>query len=90
MKTKQRPGQLAWAPNPGREVRVTTVGDRRALVENHLGVDAYSPELVRMRCRGGAVCLHGRGLSLREVRVGALIVAGVLDKVELDHESPAG
>ncbi|HIS02304.1 MAG TPA: YabP/YqfC family sporulation protein [Candidatus Pullichristensenella avicola] len=90
MKRRKHPEQLTWAPNPGRAVRVTTVGDRRALVENHLGIDAYGPEAVRLRCRGGAVCLRGRDLSLREVRAGALIVAGVLDGVELEHDSPAG
>ena len=90
MKRRKHPEQLTWAPNPGRAVRVTTVGDRRALVENHLGLLAYGPDQVRVRCRRGAASVKGEGLALREVRRDALIVTGRIDSVELGHDPSAG
>lgn len=90
MKTKKQPAQLSWAPNPTREIRVTTIGDRRALLENHTGLLEYSPECVRVRCRRGAACVCGQGLTLREVRKDAMIVTGLIGKVELEHDSSAG
>ena len=90
MKKRKSPLQLCWAPNLQREVRVTTVGSARALVENHLGLLAYGPEQVRVRCRRGAASVKGEGLALREVRRDALIVTGRIDSVELGHDPSAG
>ena len=90
MKRSRTPKQLSWAENTARETRVTAVGGARALVENHLGLLDYAPERVRVRCRRGAACVCGQGLTLREVRKDAMIVTGLIGKVELEHDSSAG
>ena len=90
VKKKKTPAQLSWAPNATRELRVTTIGNARALVENHLGLLAYGAECVRVRCRRGVASVCGQGLALREVRRDALIVTGRIAKVELEHDPAAG
>lgn len=89
MRARKSPTQLSWASDPARDVRVTTVGTRRALLENHRGLAEYTAEHVRARCQKGSVCVRGRALSLREVRKDALIISGAIDAVEFCHDTPA-
>ena len=89
MKRSRTPKQLSWAENTARETRVTAVGGARALVENHLGLLDYAPERVRVRCRRGAVSVCGQGLTLREGRRDALIVAGRIERVAIEHDPAA-
>ena len=64
--------------------RVTLMGPRRALVENHRGLAAYSPERVDVQTVSGGVSVTGEGLELEAMDAGALLVTGRILSVELD------
>ncbi len=70
----------------GRCARATAIGNRRLLVENYTAIIAFSDERIRLDTGGGALCVTGRDLSLREVRSGSLIVRGEIHRVDLPCE----
>lgn len=64
-------------------VKVTLLGSRRALVEDHRGLVSYSRE--RIEINGGAhtVRIDGEGLELEAMDREALLVTGRILSVEL-------
>lgn len=75
---------LEWAEDAaGLCPRVTAVGSRSLLVENHTGLLAFTGERVVLDSRTGALCVTGRGLALDCVRPGSLVVRGEIRNVEL-------
>ena len=75
---------LEWLEDAaGRCARATVVGSRSLLVENHTGILGFTADCVRLDTPSGALCVFGSGLTLRDVRPGALIVRGSLSRVEL-------
>ena len=78
---------LEWVSEvSGRAVRVTAVGSRRVLVENHTGIRDFSGEAVALSTASGALVVRGVGLTLCEVRPNALIVRGAIRAIELPQE----
>lgn len=78
------PTALEWVEDAtGRCARVTVIGNRSVLVENHTGILTFSDEIVRLNTAGGALCVSGRNLALWEARPGTLIVRGFLRRVDL-------
>lgn len=81
---------LEWLSDvSGRAARATAIGSRRILIENHTGIQDFSDEMVKLSTANGPLCVHGRGLSLCEVRENALIVHGCIRQVELPEEDGA-
>lgn len=75
---------LEWAEDiTGRCARATAIGSRSLLVENHTGILEFTDARVRLETRRGPICVTGEGLSLCDVRQGALIVRGEIQRVEL-------
>lgn len=75
---------LEWAEDiTGGCARATAFGSRSVLVENHTGILEFTDACVRLDTRRGPICVTGTGLSLRDVRRGALIVRGDIRRVEL-------
>lgn len=75
---------LEWLEDAaGRCARATVVGNRSLLVENFTGILGFSRERVRLDTARGPLCVSGSGLTLRDVRPGALIVRGDIARVEL-------
>lgn len=78
---------LEWISDvSGHVARATAIGSRRILIENHTGIQDFSDELVRLSTPNGPLCVHGRDLSLFEVRENALIVHGCIRQVDLPEE----
>lgn len=78
---------LEWLRDvSGRAARVTAIGSRRLLVENHRGIIEYSDDTVRLSTACGALTVHGHWLALCEVRPNALIVRGCILRVEFPEE----
>ena len=78
------PPALEWVEDAaGRCARATVVGSRSLLVENHTGILEFSDERVRLDTARGPMRVTGNGLTLRDVRPGALIVRGSIARVEL-------
>ena len=63
--------------------RVTAIGSHSLLVENHTGLLTFTDTQIRLGSHAGAVCVLGSGLSLSDVRQGALIIRGKIRRVEL-------
>ena len=74
---------LEWVEDAaGRCARATVVGSRSLLVENHTGLISFTGECVRLNTARGPLCVTGSDLTLRDMRPGALIVRGSIQKVE--------
>ena len=75
---------LEWVEDAaGLCARATVVGNRSLLVENFTGILDFTDARVRLDTARGPLCVTGSGLSLRDVRPGALIVRGDIARVEL-------
>ena len=84
------PPALVWAEDvTGLCPRITAVGSRSLLVENHTGIRSFSDCTVVLDSRAGAIRVEGRGLSLGCVRSGALILRGDIRRVELPEGGDA-
>lgn len=66
---------------------VHLTGNIRARVENHRGIDEYTPELIRIETAQGLVVIRGRELLIREMARDDLICVGTILAVEL-YERP--
>ena len=78
---------LAWADDLlGHCARVTALGSRRILVENHTGILELTEDRVRLSTGCGPITIAGRSLSLCDVRKNALIVRGEIERVDLPPE----
>ena len=67
----------------GGAVRLIALGDERLLVENHLGIAEVTATRVRLLAPEGMLAVSGEGLTLTDVRRGALCVSGVIRQIEL-------
>lgn len=56
--------------------RVTVLGMRRLVVENHTGILQYSAACVRLLTASGVMRIEGEELQLRELAAGRLVVEG--------------
>ena len=75
---------LEWLSDlSGKTARITSVGSRMLLVENHCGILLYEDARILLASRCGAIEICGDGLSLSEVRKDALIVCGQIRHVNL-------
>lgn len=74
----------------GRTARVTSIGNRSLLVENHCGIREFSQDRIVLASHSGCIQISGRALELNQVRPGALIVRGNIQDVKLpcEEESP--
>lgn len=75
---------LTTQPLPGQPI-VEIAGDRRVLVENHLGVKEYSRERITVKVKYGCVCICGCQLELLQMTKDQLVVRGRIDGVTLQR-----
>lgn len=73
----------------GQAARVTTIGNRALLVENHCGIRAYSREKIILATRCGCIEVRGALLELNDVRRNALVIRGSIQDVRLPCEEGA-
>lgn len=66
----------------GRAARVTSIGNRTLLVENHCGIRCFSQEHITLATRCGCIEVQGQSLELNEVRSGALVIRGHIRDVQ--------
>ena len=66
---------LASEPLPGQPI-VELAGERRVLIENHLGVKAYSRESILVKVKFGCICVCGSGLELTRMTREQLLIRG--------------
>jgi|GEM_PF-91663 len=63
---------------------ITLTGRRRALIENHKGLEALEPDGVLIRCRGGLIRVRGSGLKLAAMTDTELLLTGEIAGVDLE------
>ncbi len=66
----------------GKTARITSIGNRSLMVENHSGIEKYSSDCVCLKTRCGIIKAEGTGLSLKEVRRDALIISGDIRRLD--------
>ena len=69
---------------PGQTI-VEIAGDRRVLIENHMGVSAYGRERILVNVKFGSVCICGCNLEMLHMTKEQLIIYGRIDSVGLQR-----
>ena len=88
---KRRPGALIWPEDlMGRCARVTAIGSGRLLIENHTGLLELTDTRVRLNTGMGPLTVTGEDLQLCEARPRAMIVTGVIRRVDLPCQGGDG
>ncbi len=65
---------------------VELLGNSRLLVENHIGVMAYSQEKIAIRVTFGYLLITGQNMKLAEMQKEQLVIFGQIDGVCLHRE----
>ena len=64
--------------------RITMLGNKQLLVENHKGIIEYTPSLVRIKLTQGELYIQGSNLSLGNLQAEQILVEGVVQEVKYD------
>ena len=62
---------------------VELAGQGRVLIENHLGVLAYSLEEIQIKVAYGKLCVTGKELTLMQMNSDQLVIKGSIDTLQL-------
>jgi len=62
----------------GNILKVTMLGHRRALIENHRGVYAYTEQSITLMGPEGLVSVQGRDLEIKELDRESMLVDGYI------------
>ena len=62
---------------------VEIAGDRRVLIERHLGVTEYTKERILIKVRIGQICVYGDEMELSSMTKGQLIIRGQIAGVHI-------
>lgn len=73
---------LPGEPVPGVPL-LELAGDRRVLIENHLGVTAYCDTEICVKVKYGQICICGSDLELTCMTKERLIISGRIDGIQL-------
>lgn len=63
---------------------IEIAGERRVLIENHLGVVAYETDEVHVKVTYGTVSVFGSNLELARMIRGQLVITGKIRNVQLN------
>lgn len=75
---------LSYEPVPGQPI-MELAGDHRVLIENHLGVKAYSREKIVVKVAFGLLSVCGCGLELMRMTREQLVICGRIDGIMLQR-----
>ncbi|GMB00824.1 sporulation protein YqfC [Pelosinus sp. IPA-1] len=64
--------------------RITMLGNKQLLVENHKGIIEYTPSLVRINLEQGELIIHGKSLVLSNLQIEQILVEGTVGEVKYD------
>ncbi len=64
--------------------RITMLGNKQLLVENHKGIIEYTPSLVRIKLNHGELFIIGEMLILGNLQAEQILVEGVVREVKYD------
>ncbi|WP_425057565.1 hypothetical protein SCACP_20810 [Sporomusa carbonis] len=64
--------------------RITMLGNKQLLIENHKGIIEYTPSLVRIKLNQGELFIQGSDLTLGNLQAEQILVEGVVQEVKYD------
>ncbi|BBB92788.1 MAG TPA: sporulation protein YqfC [Methylomusa anaerophila] len=64
--------------------RITMLGNKQLLVENHRGIIEYTPSLLRVKFNQGELVIKGSALSLSSFQTEQILVEGTVREVKYD------
>ncbi len=62
--------------------KVTLIGGYQLCIENHKGIIEYSTDLVRINTKAGILIAAGKGLIIKSIVIGEIIIMGRICRVE--------
>jgi len=65
--------------------RITMLGNKQVLVENHKGIIEYTSSLLRIRLNQGELVIGGENLSLGSLQSEQLFVEGVIAEIRYEQ-----
>jgi|SRR3546814_933456 sporulation protein YqfC len=64
--------------------RITMLGNRQLLIENHKGIIEYTPSLIRIKLNQGELIVTGADLTLGNLQVEQILVEGTVEELKYD------
>jgi sporulation protein YqfC len=64
--------------------RITMLGNKQLLIENHKGIIEYTPSIVRIKLSQGELMIYGEALTLGNLQAEQILVEGVVQEVKYD------
>lgn len=64
--------------------RITMLGNKQLLIENHKGIIEYTPSLVRIKLSQGELIVRGADLTLGNLQVEQILVEGTVRDIQYD------
>lgn len=81
IRSATRVGKEIFAQMPLVEI----AGQNRALLENHMGVLAYSPEEIEVKVNYGKLTISGMNLRFSQISRDQLVIHGHIEAVKLQR-----
>lgn len=64
--------------------RITMLGNKQLLVENHKGIIEYTGQIVRIRLNEGELTICGAGMMLGNLQYEQILIEGTIKEVKYD------
>ena len=64
--------------------RLTMLGNKQVLIENHKGIIEYTAALVRIKLSQGVILIHGEHLLLGNLQAEQILVEGLIREIQYD------
>lgn len=64
--------------------RITMLGNKQLLIENHKGIIEYTPSLIRVKLNQGELVIGGTDLTLGNLQIEQILVEGTVGELKYD------
>ncbi len=64
--------------------RITLLGNKQLLVENHKGIIEYAAHIIRIKLTQGILIIHGEKLALGSLQMEQILVEGTIKMLQYD------
>ncbi len=64
--------------------RITMLGNKQLLIENHKGIIEYTPSLVRIKLTQGELIVLGSEITLGSLQTEQVLIEGILQVIKYD------
>lgn len=64
--------------------RITMLGNKQLLVENHKGIIEYTPSTVRVKLNQGELTVNGANLALGNLQADQILIEGTINELKYD------